>query len=432
MKAHGVNARRRGFLHALGAAGLAATGISGCASSRRANGSGKVVVVGGGFGGATAAKYLKMWSDGAVDVTLVEANPAFVSCPLSNLVLGGSRSIEDMTVSYSGLAHRGINIVRDTAIAVDAQKRVVRLSAGSELRYDRLILSPGIDFLYDQVPGLDNSDAQARILHAWKAGPQTVALRRQIEAMPDGGVFAISIPRAPLRCPPGPYERACQVAWYFKRAKPRAKVLVLDGNEDVQSKKVLFLRAWSEEYKGIVDYLPNCVLTDVDVRTLTAKFETADDVKADVLNVIPPHRAGTIAATAGVITANGRWCEVDFLSFESIRIPNVHVLGDAIQVAPLMPKSGHMANQHGKVAAAAILAALAGEPADAMPVINNTCYSFITDRDAVHVASVHQYDRTQKTFLAVPGAGGLSPAMNPKEGEYGFAWAKNIWADTLM
>jgi NADPH-dependent 2,4-dienoyl-CoA reductase/sulfur reductase-like enzyme len=256
-------------------------------------------------------------------------------------------------------------------------------------------------------------------------------LRQQLTAMPDGGVYAISIPRAPYRCPPGPYERACQVAWYFKRAKPRAKVLVLDGNEDVVSKKALFTKAWNEEYKGIVEYRPNYVLTDVDVRTLTAKFETADDVKADVLNVIPPHRAGDIAAQAGVITANDRWCEVDFLSFESIKVQNIHVLGDSIQVAPLMPKSGHMANQHGKVAAAAVLAALKGQPVNPAPVLNNTCYSFITDRDVVHVASVHQYDREKKTLLTVPGSGGLSPAMNALEGEYAFAWAKNIWADAL-
>ncbi len=426
-----ANAQRREFLRALGAAGIAASGLAACATSGGVRASGRVVVVGGGYGGATAAKYSNLWSGGAVDVALVEANATFVSCPLSNLVLGGSKQIADITVGYDGLARRGVKVVRDTATAVDPRTRVVKLASGGELRYDRLILSPGIDMLYDRVPGLNNAEAQARVLHAWKAGPQTVALRRQIEAMRDGGVFAISIPRAPLRCPPGPYERACQVAWYFKRAKPRAKVLILDGNEDVQSKKALFLRAWNEEYKDIVEYLPNCVLTDVDVRTLTAKFETADDVTADVLNVIPPHRAGNIAARAGVITANDNWCEVDFLSFESIKVPNIHVLGDSIQIAPLMPKSGHMANQQAKVAAAAVLAALAGTPVNPTPVVNNTCYSFITDRDAVHVASVHQYDRAQKTFLPVPGAGGLSAAMSAQEGEYAFAWAKNIWSDAL-
>ncbi len=421
--------QRRDFLHWLGATGLVTSALGGCAVSMR--NSPKVVVVGGGYGGATAAKYLHMWSNGAVDVALVEANPAFVSCPLSNLVLGGSKQIADLTVSYEGLAKRGIKVIHATAMAIDTESNIVRLSNGQHLPFDRVVLSPGIAFHYDQVPGLSGPAAQEKVLHAWKAGPQTVALRKQLEAMPDGGVFAISIPRAPYRCPPGPYERACQVAWYFKRAKPRSKVLILDGNEDVISKKALFMKAWNDDYKGIVEYRPNYVLTDVDVATLTAKFETEDDVKADVLNVIPPQGAGAIAAQAGVITANNRWCEVDFLSFESIKVPKIHVLGDAIQVAPLMPKSGHMANQHGKVAAAAILNAFAGTAPNPMPVLNNTCYSFITDKEVVHVASVHQYDKEHRTLVTVPGSGGLSPAPSAVEGEYAFAWAKNIWADAL-
>ena len=421
---------RRAFLKA-SAAALAASAVSVRASAQTAAQRRHVVVVGGGYGGATAAKYLALWGEGAVDVTLVEAAPAFVSCPLSNLVLGGSRQMADITVSYDGLAKRGVRLVHDTATGVDADRRRVRLAGGPELAYDRLVLSPGIDFLWDRVPGLASDDAKARVLHAWKAGPQTAALRAQLVAMRDGGVFAISIPRAPYRCPPGPYERACQAAWYFKREKPRSKVLILDGNEDVQSKKALFQKAWADEYKGIVEYRPDCVLIDVDVATMTAKFETADDVRADVLNVIPPHRAGAITAQAGVITANDAWCEVDFLTFESVKVPGIHVLGDSIQIAPAMPKSGHMANQHGKTAAAAILASLAGRPVNPAPVLNNTCYSYLTDRDAVHIASVHQYDREKKTLLPVPGAGGLSAAMNPTEGDYGFAWAKSIWADML-
>jgi sulfide dehydrogenase [flavocytochrome c] flavoprotein subunit len=425
-----VSVQRRAFLQAI-SAGAASAALAGCATMGRTASGGKVVVVGGGYGGATVAKYLNLWSDGAVDVTLVEADPAFVSCPLSNLVLAGSKEMGDITVGYDGLVKRGIKVLRTTATAVDPEQRTVRLASGQVLPYDRLVLSPGVDMLYNLVPGLNNPAAQAKVLHAWKAGPQTVALRAQLEAMADGGVFAISIPRAPYKCPPGPYERACQVAWYFKRAKPRSKVLILDGNEDVTSKKGLFTKAWADEYKGIVEYRPNHVLADVDVATLTAKFETADDVKANVLNVIPPHGAGAIAAQAGVVTANNRWCEVDFLSFESIKVKNIHVLGDAIQVAPLMPKSGHMANQHGKVAAAAILNAFAGRPPNPTPVLNNTCYSFITDKDVVHVDSVHQYDREKKTLIPVPGSGGLSPAPSAIEGEYALAWARNIWADSL-
>jgi len=424
-----VTMPRRDFLKAIGAAGLAAGPLLGCAVSPPRSGP-KVVVVGGGYGGATVAKYLDLWSGGTVDVALVESDPAFVSCPMSNLVLGGSKQIADLTVSYDGLARRGIRVRSDFAQGVDPVRQTVRLSNQVDLPYDRLVLSPGVELLFDEVQGL-GPEAQAKILHAWKAGPQTVALRKQLEAMRDGGVFAISIPRAPYRCPPGPYERACQVAWYFKRAKPRSKVLILDGNEDVLSKKALFVKAWAEDYKGIVEYRPNYVLTDVDANAMTLRFETADDVKADVINVIPPQRAGAIAAQAGVITANNRWCEVDFLSFESIKVPKIHVLGDAIQIAPLMPKSGHMANQHAKVAAAAILYAFAGRPPDPAPVINNTCYSFITDKEVVHVASVHQYDPDKKTFQPVQGAGGLSPAPSAPEGEYAFAWAKNIWSDML-
>ena len=424
-----MSMQRRDFLKTIGAASTVAA-IPGCATMGGAGG--KVVVVGGGYGGATAAKYIRMWSDGGVDVTLVEPNPEFISCPISNLVLGGSKTLADITVSYDNLTKRhGVKIVKDTASGIDTEKRMVKLAGGGELPYDRLILSPGVDLMWDKVPGLNNARAQETILHAWKAGAQTVALRRQLEAMPDGGVYALSIPVAPYRCPPGPYERACQVAWYFKRAKPKSKVLILDGNGDVTSKGPLFKKAWAEEYKGIVEYRGNHVLTDVDAATRTAKFEVQDPVKADVLNVVPPQRAGAIARSAGVVTANDRWCDVDFLTFESVKVKNVHVLGDAIQIAAGMPKSGHMANQHAKVCAAAVVALLAGQAPNPTPVLTNTCYSFITDKDVVHVCSVHQYDKEKKTVLAVPGSGGVSPAMSEIEGRYAFSWAKNIWADTL-
>jgi len=419
---------RRAFLQrtAAFAAGAWACGCASVSTAARP----RAVVVGGGYGGATAAKYLATWGGGSVDVTLVEADAAFVSCPLSNLVLGGSRQIADLTVGYDALIRRGVRVVRDSAIGCDGARRTVTLAGGGTLPYDRLILSPGVDFFFERVQGLD-AGAQSRFLHAWKAGPQTVALRRQLEAMRDGGVFAIAIPRAPYRCPPAPYERACQVAWYLKRAKPRSKVLILDANEDVQSKKTLFTRAWSEDYRGIVEYRPNFELTGIDAATSTARFDVEDDVRADVLNVIPPHGAGTIAHRAGVVTANGQWCEVDFRTFESVKVPGIHVIGDAIQVAPLMPKSGHMANQHGKVVAGAVLGAFAGRPIRTPPVINNTCYSYLTDHEAVHIASVHRYDPERKTYVTVPGSGGLSTQMSAIEGDYGFAWARSIWADML-
>jgi sulfite dehydrogenase len=318
--------------------------------------------------------------------------------------------------------------VRGNAVAVDPDKRTVRLASGETLGYDRLILSPGIDFTLDEVPGLKAQGALEAIPHAWKAGPQTVLLRKQLESMKDGGVYALCIPKAAYRCPPGPYERACQVAYYFKTAKPKSKVLILDANEDVTSKKGLFMAAWNGPYKGIVDYQPNSELTDVDVKTRTAKLQFGD-VRADVLNVVPPHRAGEIAVQAGLVTANNRWCGVNWLSMESTARPGIHVLGDATLSAPAMPKSGHMANQHGRLAAAAVIELLHGRQPNPNPVIGNTCYSFIDDRNVVHVTSVHSYDAAQKTLVAVKGSGGLSGQPSTMEGDYALAWARNIWAD---
>ena len=424
-----VNAIRRRLLRA--AAALPAFGIAGCASTGGRGTARRIVVVGGGYGGATAARYATLWGGDAIDVTLVERDAAFVSCPLSNLVLAGSRSIADVTIPYASLARLGVTVISDTAVAIDADSAGASSSPAAPSSATTGWSCRRASTSSSTASKACTTTHSARCCTPGKAGPQTVALRRQLEAMPDGGVFAISIPRAPYRCPPGPYERACQAAWYFQRAKPRSKVLILDGNEDVQSKKALFMKAWSDEFKGIVEYRPEHVLTGVDAKTMTARFETADDVKADVLNVIPPQSAGAIARQAGVITVNDQWCEVDFLTFESIRVPGIHVLGDSIQTAPLMPKSGHMANQHGKVAAAAIVAALTDQPVDPAPMLNNTCYSFINDREAVHIASVHRYDAAQKTFLTVPGSGGLSTAKSAREGEYGFAWARAIWKDML-
>ena len=416
---------RRHFLK-LAAAGGAALTLPGYA---RASGA-RVVVIGGGFGGATAAKYLRMWAP-EIAVTLVERNREFVSCPLSNRVLAGVVGLDDLTRGYATLRSRwGVNVVHEEATHVDTDKREVRLGNGDVLPFDRLIVAPGVDLMMDAVPGWESESARERVLHAWKAGPQTIALRRQLESMPDGGVFAMTVPRSPYRCPPGPYERACQVAWYFKTKKPKSKVLILDANEKVQSKEALFRKAWAEMYPGIVEYRPNSTLTAVDARTRTAKLEF-EDVQADVLNVIPPQRAGRVAAELGLITTNDKWCAVDFRTFESTVRPNVHVLGDVVLAAPLMPKSGHMANQHAKVCAAAVAALLRGESVNPTPMLTNTCYSFVSDAEVVHIASVHAYDDGKKTFLTVPGSGGLSPSPSKLEGSYAEAWGRNIWADML-
>jgi sulfide dehydrogenase [flavocytochrome c] flavoprotein subunit len=387
----------------------------------------RLVVVGAGFGGAAVAKYVASWDRG-IDITVVEQNERFISCPISNLVLGGNRTMQDITRSYDGLRKYSVELVRAQALAIDAAKRTVTLAGGKSLSYDRLVLSPGVDFLFGEVQGYEA--AGARVLHAWKAGEQTVALRGRLEAMPDGGVYVLSVPIAPYRCPPGPYERACQVAHYFKQAKPRSKVLVLDGNPDVTSKGPLFKRAWEDLYKGIIEYRPNANVVAVDAAAMSVRTDF-DTVKGDVLNIVPPQRAGDIAAKSGLITHNNRWCDVDWRTLESKAQPGVHLLGDATLSAPGMPKSGHMANQHAKVCAAALVELLNGRAANPSPVMNNTCYSFVSDKEVIHVASVHQYDAGQNTLVAVKGAGGVSAARSELEGQYAWSWAQNIWADML-
>ena len=424
--------RRRDLLKAGGAV-LGSVGLAGCAMNTIGTpDAARVLVVGGGFGGATAAKYVRLLSGGKIDVVLVEPEAAFVSCPMSNLVLGGTKLMSDLTVPYGALATKhGVRIVRDMVASIDTTQRVARLASGGSIRYDKLVLSPGVEMMWDGVAGLREANAQGQVLQAWKAGPETAALRRQLEAMPDGGVFAIAIPEAPYRCPPGPYERACMVASYFKAAKPKAKVLVLDANQDVTSKPALFKKAWAELYPGMVEYRPQHKATAVDAARKTIKFEVQDDVRADVLNVLPPMRAGAIAVQTGLANANARWCNVNYLNFESTAAPNVHVIGDAIQVAPAMPKSGHMANGHAKVVAAAIVAELNGWDIDSAPMLTNTCYSFVDATRVVHVASVHEYVAAEKTFKTVAGSGGLSTAANELEGTYAWNWARTIWADAV-
>jgi sulfide dehydrogenase [flavocytochrome c] flavoprotein chain len=420
---------RREFLRIAGAS-LAAAAVG---SHSRASwaASPRVVVVGAGYGGATAAKYIRKWSGGKIDVTVVEREAAFVSCPVSNLVIGGSRTLADITVPFDGLVQWGARIVHDEAVDIDPVARSIKLRRGDGLSYDRLILSPGVDFIYDDIPSLRTAEAQARAPHAWKAGPQTVLLRAQLEAMADGGVFAIHIPKAPFRCPPAPYERACQVAHYFSTHKKKSRIIVLDSNEEIQSKKALFANAWESLYKGYIDYRPNSALVDVDFATRTLQLDF-ENVKADVINVIPPQRAGAIARRLGMANANDRFCQVDFLTYESTAQRGIHVLGDAIQVAPLMPKSGHMANQQAKVCAAAIVALLSGEVVNPTPIMANACYSYIDDKQAGHVTSVHAYDSAQKTMIVAPGSGGVSQTATESDGVFADAWAHNIWADMLL
>jgi len=392
----------------------------------------EILVIGGGYGGATAAKYLRLFSNNTAKVTLIEPNASFVSCPLSNLVVGGSRSLADITSPYDNLSKRhGVKIIQDSVTGIDPDKKTVKLASGKTLSYDKVIVSPGVSLLMNSIEGLTQANKAGVTLQAWKAGAETVALHKQLAAIRDGGTYAISIPEAPYRCPPGPYERACQVASYFKQNKPKSKVLILDANQDVVSKGALFKKVWAEQYPGMVEYLPKHNVTAVDAKTKTIKFEIQDDIKADVLNLLPAMSAGEIAVKTGLANSNGRWVNVNFINFESTAQKDIHVLGDSIQVAYAMPKSGHMANQHAKVAAAAIVAELSGWEVNPSPVLTNTCYSFVNAKEVVHVASVHQYIAEEKTFKPVPGSGGVSPGPTTLEGVYAWGWAHNIWADTL-
>jgi sulfide dehydrogenase [flavocytochrome c] flavoprotein subunit len=426
------SSNRRSFLQS--SAALSLLGLGACATTASLPSKAQVVVIGGGYGGATAAKYVRLLSDQKISVVLIEPNSAFISCPISNLVVAGNKQIGDITTSYDALSKKhGITVVRDMVQSIDTAKRTVTTASGATIAYDKLVVSPGIDMMMGSIEGYQAAHSAGQIVHAWKAGAETVALRKQLEAMPDGGTFAITIPVAPYRCPPGPYERASVVANYLKQFKPKSKVLILDGNPDVTSKGPLFKKVWAEQYKGILEYRGDHKATAVDGRTGTIKFEVQDDVKADVVNALPAMRAGLIAVNSGLANmANNRWCGVNYQTFESTAAKDVFVIGDSIQVAPLMPKSGHMANNHAKVAATAIVAQLAGWEVNSAPMLTNTCYSFVNDKEVIHVASVHEYVAAEKTFKTVVGSGGVSTAPSALEGQYAMNWANNIWADALL
>ena len=426
------SSNRRSFLQS--SAALSLLGLGACATTASLPSKAQVVVIGGGYGGATAAKYVRLLSDQKISVVLIEPNSAFISCPISNLVVAGNNQNGDITTSYDALSKKhGITVVRDTVQSIDTAKRTVTTASGSTIAYDKLVVSPGIDMMMGSIEGYQAAHSAGQIVHAWKAGAETVALRKQLEAMPDGGTFAITIPVAPYRCPPGPYERASVVANYFKQFKPKSKVLILDGNPDVTSKGPLFKKVWAEQYKGILEYRGDHKATAVDGKSGLIKFEVQDDVKADVVNALPAMRAGLIAVNSGLANmANNRWCGVNYQTFESTAAKDVFVIGDSIQVAPLMPKSGHMANNHAKVAATAIVAQLAGWEVNSAPMLTNTCYSFVNDKEVIHVASVHEYVAAEKTFKTVAGSGGVSTTPSALEGQYAMNWANNIWADALL
>ena len=379
----------------------------------------RVIVIGGGYGGATCGRNLHRLG---MAVTLIEENAVYTSCPFSNLVLHGSRDIAAQRFNYDAIAREGVEVVAMRAQGVDGAARRVLLSDGRTLAYDRLVLSPGIDVRFDALPGYDSSAADI-MPHAWKAGAQTLLLRKQLEAMPDGGTFVMSVPNNPYRCPPGPYERASLIAHYFKTQKPKSKLIVLDA-KDVFSKQRLFLDAWKALYPDILEYVPLASggkTTEIDAKTKTVITEFGAH-KGDVVNVIPPQRAGAIAEVAGATDRSG-WCPIDPVTFESKLQPNIHVIGDAA-IAGAMPKSAFSANAQAKACAQAIALLTSGQAARE-PKLINTCYSLVAPDYGISVAGVYQ---PGKGILAdVPGAGGVSqlnasPAARATEAQYAHDW----------
>jgi sulfide dehydrogenase [flavocytochrome c] flavoprotein chain len=417
-------ATRRTFLKLTAAASLAAPSIA------SAQASGRVVVVGGGFGGATAARTLKALEP-KLTVTLVEPNPVFTACPFSNNVLAALREITQQQFGYDGVQKAGVVLAQTSATAVDVSGKAVTLSDGSKLSYDRLVLSPGIDVNWGALPGYDEAAAE-KMPHAWKAGAQTVLLRQQLQAMDDGGLVVISSPANPFRCPPGPYERASLIAYWLKIWKPKSKLLILDS-KDTFSKQRLFQNAWAQLYPGLIEWVSlsqGGKVTAVDPASLTVVTDVARH-KAAVANIIPPQKAGTIAQKAGVADRTG-WCPVEPVAFESTLQPGIHVIGDSAIMGG-MPKSAFAANSQAKVCAAAIVELLAGrKPVD--PILINTCYSLVAPDYGISVAGVYRPD---KGVLAdIPGAGGTSPlevvgGFRGQEALYASSWFKTITTEVF-
>lgn len=392
--------------------------------------SGNVVIIGGGFAGSTCARVLSS-VPGNLKVTLIEPNDTYTACPFSNLVIAGLRDIHQQEFGYEQLAFRGVKVVHASASGVDADKKQVTLSDGTSLTYDRLIVAPGIDIRWDGLPGYN--EAAADIMpHAWKAGPQTILLRQQLEAMEDGGVVVMTSPENPFRCPPGPYERASLIANYLKTKKPKSKLLLLDS-KDVFSKQRLFLNAWKELYGDLLEWVSlssGGKVTSVDPQSMVLKTDFATH-KANVANVIPPQKAGHIAEVAGVTDRSG-WCPIDPVSFESRLRPGIHVVGDAA-IAGAMPKSAFAANAQAKACAVAVAMMLADKP-PIEPRLINTCYSLVAPDYGITVAGVYQ--PTNGQLLDIPGAGGTSPLDAPadfrkQEADYASGWFRTITAEVF-
>jgi sulfide dehydrogenase [flavocytochrome c] flavoprotein subunit len=389
----------------------------------------RVVVVGGGFAGASCARTLRKL-DPRIAVTLVEPSETFTACPFSNGVIGGLWELDAQQFRYDKVA-ADVTLARTSATAVDAAARTVTLADGNRLQYDRLVLAPGIDINWTGLPGYSEAAAE-RMPHAWRAGAQTALLRKQLEAMDDGGLVVIAAPANPFRCPPGPYERASLVANYLKTRKPKSKLLVLDA-KDAFSKQRLFTAAWAELYAGVLEWVPlskGGKVNSVDPATNTLVTDFGSH-KAAVANVIPPQTAGRIAVAAGVADRSG-WCPIDPATFESKLQPGIHVIGDAA-IAGAMPKSAFAANSQAKGCAEVLVELLAGRTPPE-PRLINTCYSLVAPEYGITVAGV--YKPLNGQLADIPGAGGVSPQDAPRttralEARYAHAWFRTLTAEVF-
>ncbi len=425
---------RRKFL-AYGVASAGVLGIPALAAPALAQGeimpkSGpRVVVIGGGWGGATAAKYIRL-QDPGIEVIMIEREPVFRSCPISNWVIGGLKTMADITVSYDALASRhGVKVVQDTVTGIDPAGKSVRVADGI-IRYDRLVVSPGITLIYDGIEGMD-ANGRKVFPAAWKAGAETQQLRDELQAMPAGGTAVVAIPLGPYRCPPGPYERISLMANYIKANKPGAKLVVLDSNTKIVSKGKLFKAAWDDYYSDIIDYRPDSAVIKVDAATKTL-FTDFDDVRADVANIIPPQRASDTVDLAGLRPAGKRWAPVDPMSYESTIQAGIHVVGDSTDATTVgkVPKSGFIANSMGKVAAAAVVDLLNGRQ-PRRPSMANTCYSLVNATEGISVTAVYDYNDETGKMAAIEGTKGLSPGRSEIVAANANDWAKAIWSDML-
>ena len=428
------NINRRAFIRmAGGAAALGAVGFP----QITLGAAHRVIVVGGGVGGSTVAKYLRKL-DPSIAVTLIEAKPNYTSCFMSNEVLSGDRTLDSITFGYDGLRSHGVEVVTDRVVAIDPVKKTVQTAGGKDFGYDACVVSPGVDFKWDAISGY-NEEVAETIPHAWFAGPQTLTLRSQLEAMPEGGKVLIAAPPNPFKCPPGPYERASQIAMYCKHHKPRAKIIILDP-KDAFSKQGLYVEGWTRLYgygsdNSMIEWVSGASggaveAVDPKARTLQTFVE---EFRGDVVNIIPPQKAGAIAFAADLV--EGDWCPVDKQTFESSRHKDIYVLGDASSAAK-MPKSAYAANSQAKVCAAAIAARFSGlEPGD--PTFVNTCYSIVGEEFGISVAAVYRLNAAKNLIEPIPNSGGVSPAnaspeLRKREVSYAHSWFKNVINDMMQ